>query len=89
MTTDPLAIEDAKPVTDEHVSTPTTRVAEAVREAVAARGISQIALSEATGIPRVTLIRRLNGHSPFTIAELAAIAEHLGVTVSDLVAVAA
>lgn len=70
-------------------STGTARVAEAVRSRMTEQNVSQVSLSEATGIPRATLIRRLQGHSPFTVAELVAIANHLGVTASDLLAVAA
>lgn len=50
------------------------RVATAVSEAIAAKELTQVSISEATGIPRTTLIRRLRGQSPFTIAELQAIA---------------
>lgn len=69
--------------------TPTEQVASAVREAMTRQGVTGVALAEATGIPHVTLSRRLRGHTPFTIAELAPIAEHLGVTLSDLVEAAA
>ena len=62
----------------------TARTAMAVEAAIDAAGQSQLGVSDATGIPRTTLIRRLRGLSPFTIAELEAIAEVLGVTVSDL-----
>lgn len=63
----------------------TTRVADAVREAMTERHVSQAGLAEATGIARVTLIRRLQGHVPFTVRELGAIAEHLGMVASDFV----
>jgi transcriptional regulator with XRE-family HTH domain len=69
-------------------STATERVAQTVRDAMSAQNVSQLALSNATGIPRVTLIRRLSGRSPFTIAELAVVAEALGVQTSELVAAA-
>lgn len=64
----------------------TGRTAMAVEAAIDAAGQSQLGVSDATGIPRTTLIRRLRGQSPFTIAELESIAECLGVTVSDLLA---
>ncbi len=48
-----------------------------VRQAMADQQLSQVALAEATGIPRVTLIRRLNGQAPFTVTELAAVAAEL------------
>lgn len=50
------------------------------------QGVTQLGLSESTGIARATLLRRLNGHASFTIGELDAIATHLGVTLSDLTA---
>ena len=61
------------------------RVAQAVAEAMEAGGWSEKGLAEATGIPRVTLRRRLAG-SAFNVAELAAIASALGTTVTALVA---
>jgi transcriptional regulator with XRE-family HTH domain len=60
------------------------RVAVTVAAAMEAGGWSEKALAEATGIPRVTLRRRLAG-AAFNVAELAAIAEALGTTVTDLV----
>jgi transcriptional regulator with XRE-family HTH domain len=71
-------------------TSPTTlSVADAIKQEMERQGVSQLALSNATGIPRVTLIRRLNGDAFFTIAELAAIASHLGVRASDLIGDAA
>lgn len=66
-----------------------SRVAAVVKETMTARNISQVQLAEATGIPRVTLIRRLNGSVAFSVDELDRIAAHLGVSVSDLLVVAA
>lgn len=60
------------------------RVALNVAEAMRAGGWSEKALAEKTGIPRVTLRRRLAG-AAFNVAELAAIAAVLGTTVADLV----
>lgn len=62
-----------------------TRVAQAVAAAMEAGGWSEKALADATGIPRVTLRRRLAG-SAFNVAELAAIASTLETTVTALVA---
>jgi transcriptional regulator with XRE-family HTH domain len=59
------------------------RVSEIVAEAMVAEGWSEKAMAEATGIPRVTLRRRLAG-AAFNVAELAAIADALGTTVSAL-----
>lgn len=61
------------------------QVAETVAHAVGAGGWSEKALAEVTGIPRVTLRRRLTGSSAFNVAELAAIADALGTNVSDLI----
>lgn len=41
-------------------------------------------IADGTGIHRVTLSRRLNGHSPFTIDQLVAIAEFLRVPLATL-----
>lgn len=60
------------------------RVALLVTDAMRAGDWSEKALAEATGIPRVTLRRRLAG-SPFDVFELARIAEALGTTVSVLI----
>lgn len=62
----------------------TESVAKNVTAAIDSAGQTQVSISEATGIPRTTLIRRLAGHSPFTIAELGRIAEVLDVEVDDL-----
>lgn len=58
----------------------TTAVANALRSA----GLTQRAVSEQTGIPLVTLNRRLTGRSAFTVLELAAIAEVTGLSVVEL-----
>lgn len=60
------------------------RVATKVAAAMESGGWSEKAMAEATGIPRVTLRRRLAGAS-FNVAELAAIAGTLGTSVSDLI----
>lgn len=66
----------------------TARIAEIVRELIADSGHSNKALAEATGIPRVTFIRKLTGHpkSPFTPGELALLAPFLGLPPSAIVA---
>lgn len=53
-----------------------------------AKGVTRLGLAEATGIPRSTLIRRLNAHSSFTVEELTRIAGHLGVDVYGLISAA-
>lgn len=67
------------------MDTPSTpQIAEAVRELMEAQGVSQLRLSELTGIPRATLIRRLNGQNSFTVSELASVAVNLGVRPSQI-----
>lgn len=51
-------------------------------------GVSQRRLAEATGIPRVTLRRRIAGTAHFDIGELRAVARSLGTTASAIVAAA-
>lgn len=60
------------------------RVAAKVAAAMESGGWSEKALAEATGIPRVTLRRRLAG-AAFNVAELASIAATLDVAIADLV----
>lgn len=67
------------------MDTPTdfvSRVTAAVLRVMEARNCTQASLSEATGIPRTTLIRKLRGHSDFTVRDLERIAAHLGVSVT-------
>lgn len=60
------------------------RVASRVTTAMEVGGWSEKAMAEATGIPRVTLRRRLSG-AAFNVAELAAIASALNLTVAYLI----
>lgn len=59
-----------------------THIAEAIRSA----GETQMTIAQATGIPQATLSRRLNGLTPFTVAEIGAIASVLGVDYGFLAA---
>jgi predicted transcriptional regulator len=63
---------------------PDREVGRVVAEMLDQAGISRKRASEVTGIPRATLLRRLNGAS-FQILELRAIAEMLGVTIAEIV----
>lgn len=54
------------------------QVARSVGDHISAAGETHLGIAEATGIPRSTLMRRLAGTTPFTVAELAAIAATLG-----------
>ena len=67
----------------DHMDTLKTTVAARVRAAIDAAGLTLLGLSEATGIPRTTLTRRLSGVSSFTVEELEALARELGTDVSD------
>lgn len=69
--------------TDTYTDTVRTAVVDAIR----ASGKSIKAVSDATGIPRVTLTRRLgSGRGGFTVSELAAIARALDIDVVTLTA---
>ncbi|MGV3564209.1 MAG: helix-turn-helix domain-containing protein [Nocardioides sp.] len=61
------------------------RLAAVVSTAIQDAKRSQRSIAEETGIPIATLSRRLTGHSPFTIPEVAAIADAIGVSVIELV----
>ena len=64
---------------------PDREVSRVVTELLEQAGVSQKKASEVTGIPRSTLLRRLNGSS-FQILELRALAELLGTTITEIVA---
>jgi hypothetical protein len=64
-------------------------VAQRVGEAIKSGGYSVNAMAEATQIPRVTLIRRLSGATPFNTNELDSIASALGCSPADFYADAA
>lgn len=62
------------------------RIADEVRAAMADKRISQRDLAQATGLPLVTLNRRLTGVSkPFDVEELARVAGALGLSVVEIV----
>jgi transcriptional regulator with XRE-family HTH domain len=67
-------------------ATATAQTAARVRAVLDERGITQDQVTEATGIPRPTLHRRLLGVSPFNVAELAALATFLEMKPADLMA---
>mgnify|MGYP001732051426 CR=1 FL=1 len=56
----------------------------AIREEIAAHGLSIIVVARGIGIGRQTLSRKLNGHVDFSVSELTAIANFLGTTVAEL-----
>ncbi|HEY9353775.1 MAG TPA: helix-turn-helix transcriptional regulator [Nocardioides sp.] len=60
------------------------RVARRVRSVMDAAGMSQNELADRSGIARVTLRRRLDGHSAFTLNESERIAAALGTSLDEL-----
>ena len=70
------------------IPTKTQRTAQLVAAAIEAANESKQSIAKATGIPRVTLDRRLDGHAPFTVKELYAIAVALDVPVESFVVTA-
>ena len=69
-----------------HLPHEATAIGRAAADALRAADIPQREAAARTGIAMTTLTRRLSGHSPFRIDELAAIADLCGVSVADLVA---
>lgn len=63
----------------------TTATAAKVEAARTAAGISRLALSEQSGIPRTTLIRMLDGKQSFTVEHIDVIATVLNVDPTTLV----
>lgn len=59
-------------------------VAAAVRAAIEEAKTNTFQVATATGIARSTLERRLLGVTPFTVRELKAIADHLGIPSASL-----
>ena len=59
-------------------------IASAIREQIAAHGLSITIVAKRLGIGRQTLSRKLNGHVEFSLSELTRLAEVLGTTVADL-----
>ncbi len=65
--------------------TPTERVAATVRAELARRSISGRQLARHLDASPSAMHRRLSGVQPFDVAELAQVAEFLGLPLSDLV----
>ena len=62
-------------------------VAEIINDELTSRGMAVIALAEKSGIPRTTLMRRLEypNSYPFTVAELAQISDVFGSRLSTII----
>ena len=56
----------------------------AIREKIAAHGLSTVIVAKRLGIGRQTFSRKLNGHVDFSLSELTRLAEILETTVADL-----
>lgn len=65
------------------------QIAQKVAAHIKDSGVTIVWLCEKSGIPRSTLLRRLNGSTPFNINELERIAAALRVPTTELMAVAA
>lgn len=59
-------------------------LASVVSKAVKTANLSQREVADRTGIPLVTLNRRLTGRSAFTVPEVASVAEVLGLSVVEI-----
>lgn len=70
-------------MTNDFSASVTAAVAAEVRAEVARKQISQDKLAERVGCSRQSLNRRLTGAIPFDVAELAVIADALGVPVTQ------
>lgn len=65
--------------------TDSEKVARRVGDLIKESGVTVVWLCDETGIPRSTMLRRLNAHSAFNINELASIAAALQVPTASLV----
>ena len=63
----------------------TADTATLVAAAIARSGLTSSAVATRAGIARTTLLRKIQGRSPFNVAEIAAIAEVVGCDWADLI----
>ena len=59
-------------------------VAATVREVLKSRGLSQQEAAPIFGLSQQALSDRLRGRTPFTLVDLDRLADHLGITVAEL-----
>lgn len=59
-----------------------------ILQAIKRRKTSKNAVARAAGIPGTTFDRKINGKNDFTLSELGAVAEALGLTLADILPVA-
>lgn len=64
---------------------PRTATARKVASAIEAAKLTRQQVSDLTGIPKTTLLRKLRGHSSFTICEIASVAKAVGVKPAALI----
>lgn len=62
----------------------TSSVAHTIRREMSSQGITQLQLTKESGVPQVTLSRKLRALKPFSLNELGAICASLGTTPSQL-----
>lgn len=67
------------------MSTPRTATANKVASAIKAANLTRREVSDSTGIPYTTLFRKMNGHSSFTLDEIASVARALNVNPGTLI----
>jgi transcriptional regulator with XRE-family HTH domain len=66
------------------MSTPSLAVAANVRAEVARKGLSQVTIATALGLPQSGVSRRLRGKVPFSLDELSAVAALVNVPLATL-----
>ncbi|MGH8472633.1 MAG: helix-turn-helix domain-containing protein [Gammaproteobacteria bacterium] len=67
------------------MNTARTRVADRIRVAMEAKGENPYSLAAKTHIPRVTILRKLDGGAAFNVDELEAIGDALDIAPEELV----
>ena len=65
-------------------TTTTERIALTIRKRMADQGVTQLTLSQTTGIARMTLARRLSGFSAFKTDELASVCNQLDLAAAEV-----
>jgi len=66
-------------------TTITVEVADKVAAAILRSGKSKSHVANASGIPLTTFIRKINGHSDFSLSEINSIAQVLGISCAHLI----
>ena len=74
----------AEPITTHEAGTYAEMVAARVRSVAAEKRVTGVALAHRLGISPMAMSRRMTGHIPFAVDELARVAQALGVGIQDL-----